>query len=199
MKIRITVVMLAALTVAACAGLGTPKGDRSLERNGEAFVQLQELKSQLQAQGKMNPELMSKTQQQLQEQESWLGLGDYYYLEGTQYFLSMAAGGTDQANYEKAQHSLSLSAQYYQDLDEEWLEAQSIWMLALTNMRAGKPEETCGYYHKTLKLLKKPSGQLSEFNYERDKFQAPQEYVQGVMGEACAIYQAQQAVAKNSQ
>ncbi|MEE2729390.1 MAG: hypothetical protein VYA55_01155 [Pseudomonadota bacterium] len=198
MNIRIAVV-LTSLTVSACAGLGAAKGDRSLERNGEVFVQLQELKSQLQEQGKMNPELMSKTEQQLQGQESWLGLGDYYYLEGTQYFLTMAASGADQVNYENAQHSLTLSAQYYQDLDEEWLEAQSTWMLALTNMRAGKPKKTCGYYHQTLKLLRKPSGQLQEFSYERDKFNAPREYVQGVMGEACAIYQAQQAVAKNSQ
>ena len=197
MKSRVVVLVLMAC-LSACSGMGI-KGDRSIERKGDVYVDLQALKAQLHSQGRMEPNLMSKTQQRLTAEARWLGLADYYYLEGTQYFLTMRAGGLDPVTYQQAQHSLELSVEYYDDLNEEWLQAQSTWMLALTNLRAEKPDEACIYYHRTLKLLNKPRGQLKEFSYERDKFEVPQDYVKGVLGEACSILEAQKAVAKNSQ
>ena len=191
-------VMALIVGLSACSGMGV-KGDRSIERNGDVYVDLLELKVQLQSRGSMDHDLMTTTLQRLTAEARWLGLADYYYLEGTQSFLTMGAGGLDSENYQQALRSLELSAQYYDDLDEEWLQAQSMWMLALTNMRAGKPDETCDYYNRTLKLLNRPSGKLKEFNYEHEKFEAPQDYVKGVLGEACSILEAQKTVAKNSQ
>lgn len=197
------ITIIVCLSLGACSAVGSlgdlgVNQDRDVTREGEVFDRLDQLREQLRLSGAMDPILQSNTESQLLASQTLLGLGDFYLLQGMEYFSAMQANQTDFENYERATNSLQLSVQYYQSLKEEWLQAQSMYMLALTNMRAGKPQKTCEFYDQTLSLLRNPRGQLREFEYNAEQFSNPQDYVKGVLGEACGIYRAQQAVAKNS-
>ena len=190
-------IMMLCLSVMACTVTG-PGGNRKLSREGEVFARLDQLREQLRKAGSMEPSLASSTESQLLASQTLLGLGDFYFLQGMQFYNAMRADQTDVGNYEHAKQSLQLSVRYYKALKEEWLQAQSTYMLALTNMRAGKPDNTCEFYDRTLSLLSHPRGEIREFAYSKERFTSAQDYVKGVLGEACGIYRAQQAVAKNS-
>ena len=194
---RHLVVAICGFILSACAS-HLPKGDSSLTREGESFKALEQLKGQLQDGTSIDLELMDKTEAELLARQSLLGLGDLYYLKGVYYYTVMRPGGTDIRNYSEAQSSFEKSSLYYQALREEWLQAQSTYLLALTNLRAANPTHTCDYYDQTIDILKKPKGTLREFHYDTQSFSAPEEYVTGVLGEACGIFRAQQSVAKNS-
>jgi len=170
--------------IVACSGFGT-KSEPDYTRGSPAYGNIERLHAQLKASGTYDQALFDKTLADLQAAKDPLGQGDLYWLRGMSHFLDMRADNSDTFNFRAARESFNAAKDFYLEIDEEWLAAKATFGLAFSSVRASRHWDACQEYDLTIELLDSGDGFYKDFEYDRQAFSNPQEYVNGVFKEDC--------------
>ena len=185
MKSRLVLVLSLVLSV-GCSHIGTKA---PLTKEGPGFDNLEAIQHKIATERMLDQELIEQTELLFKKENNRLGLAELDYLKGAYHFLVMKADNTDAENLSKAEDYLQSAEKTFGKLGEPILAAKSTYVLALANSRASKYLRVCELYHKTVDYLGSEKGLFREFEYDYDKeaFKTPTEYVTTVYEEHCQI------------
>ncbi len=187
--LRVCSVIGISIFLSACSALKTKDGP-DYTRSSAAYEKVDLIKKQVQETRRYDETVFAEALNAFEADKDLLGQGDLFWIKGMSHFLVMKADNSDTFNYEQAQQSFERAKKHYLKMDEEWLAAKATLGMAFTNMRASRHWDACQNYDETIELLDSGEGYYKEFDYDTAVFSKPQEYVEGVFGEECAILRA---------